>query len=248
MSGKPDSPLRIFTARACAAPLEEAALLYKQKAGISVLVDACSRHCASPVAEEADAHGGHADFLDEIAEMGVHDLAIGGAEYLLDDGEVSGLILKGERRTIARRVSAIVTSTANPARVGGLADLGRPGVRVGISVIDCLKGVWEDVCSKAGVTDAVRRNIVFRANGCVAIVEAVAQGKVDAVFGWNTFAHLAEGRVSIVSLPRDIAVCRGTCVGLLKFTRQPETARAFMDFLTTEPARAIYRKFGWENP
>lgn len=245
---KTDKSLRIFSARACAAPLEEAARLYEQVSGIRTLVDVCSRHCASAVAEEADAQGKHADFLDEIAELGVHDMAIGGAEYLLDDGEVSGLILKGERRTIARRVSALVMPAANPAHIKGLADLGRPGVRVGISVIDCLKGVWEDVCCKAGLTEAVRRNIVFRANGCVAIVEAAAQGKVDVAFGWSTFGNLADGRVHIAEIPRDVAICRGTCIGMLKFTRQPEAARAFMDFLVTEKSRAIYRKFGWENP
>lgn len=249
MSSPSGKTLRIFSARACAAPLEEAIHLYEQNTGVRVQMDVCARHCASAVAEEADAQGRHADFLDEIAELGVHDMAIGGAEYLLDDGEVTGLVLKGERRTIARRVSALVTPKANPARIRGLADLARPGVRVGISVIDCLKGVWEDVCCRAGVTDAVRRNIVFRANGCIAIVEAVAQGKVDVAFGWNTFGTLDDaGRVSIVDLPRDVAICRGTCIGMLKFTRQPDTARAFMDFLVTEPARAFYRRYGWENP
>lgn len=243
-----EKTLRVFSARACAAPLEEVARLYEQAAGVSVRVDVCSRHCASAVAEEADAQGKHADFLDEISEMGIHDMAIGGAEYLLDDGEVSGLILKGERRTIARRVSALVVPSSNPARINGLADICRPGVRIGISVIDCLKGVWEDVCCKAGVIEAVRRNIVFRANGCVAIVEAAAQGKVDVAFGWSTFGDLADGRVRIVDVPRDVAVCRGTCIGMLKFTRKQEAARAFMDFLVTEKSRAIYRKFGWENP
>ena len=38
---------------------------------------------------------------------------------------------------------------------------------------------------------AVGRNITFRANGCIAIVEAVAQKKVDAALGWTAFLHLS---------------------------------------------------------
>ena len=50
----------------------------------------CSRHCAEPAAERASAEGKDHDFLAEIAEEGLPDLAIGGAEYLLDDGGVRG--------------------------------------------------------------------------------------------------------------------------------------------------------------
>jgi hypothetical protein len=82
--------VRIFSARACAAPLEDAARLFEQRTGLQVAISACSRHCARPVAEEAVGRPGGHDFLDEVAEGGVHDLAISGAEYLLDDGEVRG--------------------------------------------------------------------------------------------------------------------------------------------------------------
>jgi len=43
--------VRIFSARACAAPLEKAAKLFEQQSGIHVQIDVCSRHCAEPVAE-----------------------------------------------------------------------------------------------------------------------------------------------------------------------------------------------------
>ena len=54
--------VRIFSARACAAPLEKAAKLFEEQSGIHVEIDVCSRHCASPVAEEALL--GNADLLD----------------------------------------------------------------------------------------------------------------------------------------------------------------------------------------
>lgn len=239
--------VKVFSARACAAPLEKAAKLFEEKTGIRILVAVCSRHCAEPVAEEATAAGADHDFLVEVAEDGIYDLAIGGAEYLLDDGEVRGIVQKGERRIIACRESAIVVPAGNPAGIHTLEDLTRPGVRVAISVLDCLKGLWEDICARAGlhVFDGVRRNITFHANGCIAIVEAVAEAKVDAAFGWTAFEHLALGRIEAIPLPKEQSVSRGTGIGLLTTSTQPEAARQFMDFLTTEEARACYREYGW---
>jgi accessory colonization factor AcfC len=240
--------VRVFSARACAAPLEKAARLFETRTSIRVEISVCSRHCARPEAEEAKGTTGGDDFLIEIADAGIHDLAIGGAEYLLDDGEVRGIVQKGQRRTIANRRSAIIVPVGNPGGIRGVADMARPGVRIGVSVIDCLKGLWEDVVGRLGLVDRFRRNIAFYANGCIAIVEAVAERKVDAAIGWSAFAHLADGRIEIVEMPKEQQVYRGTCVGLLSFAREPQPAVQFMDFLTTPEARAFYEEYGWVAP
>lgn len=243
-----NGPLRVFTARACAAPLRDAARIYTERTGVEVLISQCDRHCAERVAERASEAGLHDDFLVEIADAGIHDLAIGGAEYLLDDGEVRGIVVAGERRTIALRSSAILVPAGNPKGIHALADLARPGVRLAVSVLDCLKGAWEDVCGRAGLIDQVRRNITFHANGCVAIVEAVAQGEVDAAFGWTAFEHLAEGRIEVIPLPPEQAISRGTGIAMLKFVKHRDAARQFMDFLVTPEARACYARYGWALP
>ena len=238
-------PIRIFTARACAAPLEEASRLFTADSGIAVAIDTCNRHCAIGNAEEAGKNAGTDDFLTEISDMGIHDLAIGGAEYLLDDGEVRGIIRKGERRLIANRASAIVVPKGNPANIKTLSDLAKPGVRVSISVLDCLKGLWEDVCGRQKLLAGVGRNVTFRANGCIAIVEAVAQKKVDAAIGWTAFRDLDPDGIEVVPLPAEQVVERGTGVGMLSFCRQEAPVRKFMDFLTTPKARNCYYSHGW---
>ncbi len=240
--------VRIFSARACAAPLEKAAKLFEAQTGIHVEISVCGRHCAEKVAEESTGSVGGDDFLLEIEDAGIHDLAIGGAEYLLDEGEVRGTVSKGQRRTIAFRRSAIIVPADNPKDIQSLEDLTRPGVRVAISMIDCLKGLWEDITARLGLMDAIRKNITYHANGCVAIVEAAAEGECDAAFGWTTFDHMATGRVEIIELPEEQQVWRGTGVGLLSFAKEPEAATRFMDFLVTPESRACYKEFGWAVP
>lgn len=248
MAEQTDGVVRVFSARACAAPLEEAAELFKKQTGIPVAISVCSRHCAEQVAEEATATDGSHDFLEEVADAGIHDLAIGGAEYLLDDGEVRGILVRGQRRTIAFRSSALLVPTGNPKNVRSIEDLTRPGLRVAVSVLDCLKGLWEDIAARLGVLEGICRNITYHANGCIAIVEAVAQREVDVAFGWAAFEHLAPGRIEIVPLPKEQQILRGTGIGLTAFAKQPEAAKQFMDFLTTPEARRFYERYGWIVP
>ena len=58
-----DRMVRIFSARACAVPLGEAAKLFEAQTGINILIDVCSRHCAQPVAEEATGETGGDDLF-----------------------------------------------------------------------------------------------------------------------------------------------------------------------------------------
>jgi accessory colonization factor AcfC len=237
--------VRIFSARACAAPLEKAAKLFEEQTGISVIIDVCSRHCAEPVAEEATGETGGDDFLLEIADAGIHDLAIAGAEYLLDDGEVRGIVQRGQRRTIAYRTSAIIVPAGNPKNIRCIEDIAKPGVRIGVSVIDCLKGLWEDVSGRLGLLDKIRKNICYYANGCIAIVEAVATNEIDAAFAWTAFRHLEPERIEVIEMPKEQQVLRGTGVGLLSFSKEPQAATQFMDFLASPEARRFYEEYGW---
>lgn len=237
--------VRIFSARACAEPLVKAAELFEEKTGIHVEIDVCNRHCAKPVAEEATAESGGDDFLLEISDAGIHDLAIAGAEYLLDDGEVRQIVQKGRRRTIAYRTSAIVVPADNPANIQSIEDMTKPGVRIAISVLDCLKGLWEDVCGRLGLLDQIRKNITYHANGCVAIVEAVATHEIDAAFAWTAFQHLEPSRIKVIELPKEQQILRGTGVGMLSFAKEPELAVQFMDFLASPESQAFYKEYGW---
>jgi len=240
-----DTIVRIFSAKACAAPLEKAAALFEEQTGIKIEISVCSRHCAKPEAEEADAESAGDDFLLEISDAGIHDLAIAGAEYLLDDGQVRGIVKKGKRRTIACRTSAIIVPAGNPKNIQSIEDLTRPDVRLAVSVLDCLKGLWEDIAGRLGLLEAISSNIGYYANGCVAIVEAVATAEVDAAIGWTAFKHLEPGRVEVIELPKDQQVARGTCVGMLSFCKEVEPAEKFMNFLASEDSRKFYRELGW---
>ena len=53
----------------------------------------------------------------------------------------------------------------NPKKIKSIFDLTEEEVRTGISISDCLLGVWDGISSKAGLTNRIRRNITDFADG-----------------------------------------------------------------------------------
>jgi accessory colonization factor AcfC len=133
----------------------------------------------------------------------------------------------------------------NPKNVESLYDLTREGVKVGISISGCLLGVWDDISSKAGLTDQIRRNITDFADGCGAVMALINQKKVDAVFGWSAFQKLWTKTMEVVELPEELQVYRSTGVTVIRFSENTKLAKKFINFLKSEDGKKIYGEYGW---
>ena len=185
------------------------------------------------------------NLISEIAESRKGDILTCGAEFILDDAHERGFIFNDTRRSVGFRKSAILVPMENPKNIKSVFDLTREEVRVGISISGCLLGVWDDISSKAGLTDQIRRNITDFADGCGAVMALINQKRVDAVFGWDAFKKLWMKTMQVVELPKELQVYRSTSVAVVKFSKNKELAEKFIDFLVSESGKKIYRDYGW---
>ncbi len=185
------------------------------------------------------------NLISEIAESKQGDILTCGAEFILDEAQERGLIFEETRRSVGFRKSAILVPMGNPKNIKSMSDLTQEGVKVGISISGCLLGVWDDISSKAGLTDQIRRNITDFADGCGAVMALINQKKVDAVFGWDAFKKLWMKTMEVVELPKTLQVYRSTGVAVVKFSKDKELTKKFINFLVSENGKKIYRDFGW---
>jgi accessory colonization factor AcfC len=221
--------LHIFSAGAVAPPIKKCAEKYKAKFGT-----------------EFQFRVGKAEILiEEIAESKKGDLLTCGSEYILDDAQLKGLILKENRKSLGFRRSAILVQHRNPKNIKSMSDLTKEGIKIGISVSGCLLGVWDDIASKSGLTDRIRRNITDYADGCGEVMSLINQKKVDAIFGWDAFKKLWMKTMDVVELPKDLEVYRSTAIGIITFSKRKGLAKKFIDFLVSEKCKKIYKEYGW---
>jgi len=221
--------LRVYSAGAVAPPLQKAIDISENKFGIP-----CKLTVGKP-----------SNLLAAIAISKEGDVISCGAEYILDEAEDRGLVVKGSRRSLGFRRSVIIVPIGNLAKITSLNDLCKENVRIGIATDGCLKGVWDDVASKAGLTDQIRRNITHHADACGSLMGLIHQEKVDAIFGWNAFQSIWPDTCEVIELPSDLQVFRSTVVAMVSYTKDAELSRKFIDLLTSNEVRKIYSDYGW---
>lgn len=224
--------LHIYSAGAVASPLMDAAEFFERKFKIK-----CDVRAGKP-----------SELLDEIERSKIGDVFSSGAEYILDDAEDQGLIIRGSRKSLGCRRSVIIVPVGNPAKITSLRDLCNEGVKIGIAVDGCLKGVWDDIASKAGLTDQIRQNITHHADACGSLMGLIHSRKVDAIIGWNAFQGVWPDTCEVVELPETLQVFRSTVAGIISHTRNKELATKFIDYITSAPIRKIYENYGWICP
>jgi len=220
--------LKVFSAGAVAPPLRDAIAIFEKDSKVK-----CDLRIGKPE-----------DLLKEIAKFKKGDVFSSGAEYILDDAEDRGLIIKGSRKSLGYRRSVIIVPIGNP-KITSLKDLCKKDVRIGIAVEGCLKGVWDDVASKAGLTDQIRRNITHHADACGSLMSLIHSDKVDAIFGWNAFQGVWPDTCEIIELPENLQVFRSTVAGTISYSGNVKRSENFIDFLTSAAIRKIYADYGW---
>jgi accessory colonization factor AcfC len=221
--------LHVFSAGAVAPPIQEAASIFEKRHAIGIRVTV----------------GKPANLLATIAQSKQGDLISCGAEFILDEVENSRLIIQGSRKSLGFRRSVIIVPVGNPSKIASLTDLCREGVRIGVAFDGCLKGVWDDVASKAGITDQIRKNITQYSDACGSFMGLIHQEKVDAIFGWNAFQNIWPNTCEVIELPRDLQVFRSTVIGIIRHTKNRVLAQRFIDFLVSNEGRKIYSDYGW---
>lgn len=215
----------------------------------SIPLGEAARRFAEAEGVEVDVRPGRPEtWLPRLRDGAPADLISCGAEFLLDLAEAEGIAAPGTRASLGRRRAAIVVPQGNPARVAGVEDLARPGVRLGIGVEGCTLGLWDEIGGRVAATEALRARIAARAPGCGALLGLVTRGEVDAAFGWHNFDRVPKFAVEIVELPGELAVWRSTGVAIPARAENRALAEEFVGFLTSEAGRQIYRSWGWHVP
>ncbi|GIK18434.1 MAG: hypothetical protein AMXMBFR77_22560 [Phycisphaerales bacterium] len=236
-TGQPARPyegrrLVVFVGSASQPPTELAVQRFQQLTGARV-----------------EAHfGGSGEMLARMKLADQGDVYFPGSSDYIELAKREGLVDPASETIVAYLVPAINVPRDNPKGIQTLEDLAKPGVRVAIARPDtvCVGLYAVEVLERAGLTSAVRPNIVNNTESCAKTAQVVALGQVDAVIGWEVFEHWEPTKIRTIYLPKE----RVPRIGFLPAaigtgTKDAELARAFLDFLTSAEGRAIYGKWNY---
>lgn len=167
-----------------------------------------------------------------------------------------------ETHPINRNRLTLMVPAGNPAGVGGIADLGRAGLRVAMP-----NPAWEgigrqlqEVYRRAGGEELERRIMAEKvADGTTVLTEIhhrqtplrLLRGESDVGPVWES--ELAYQRrlgrpLEAVAIPEALNHTGTTVAAVLRDAPHPRAARDFVGFLRSERAQAVFRDYGFLPP
>ncbi|MBS7250737.1 MAG: substrate-binding domain-containing protein [Candidatus Freyarchaeota archaeon] len=178
-------------------------------------------------------------------EAGLCDVFACGAAYIMDELQKNNLIDGETRSVLGCRRSVILTQKGNPKRIKSLRDLTRKDIKIAVSTVDSLKGVWDEIASKTALTQEIQKNIILFADGCGELLGSIVKKKVDAAFGWNTYKVLHPKTFHAIEIPKEAQVYRSTLIATTTFCKNRDAAKKFIQFLTSKEGIKKYKNYGW---
>ena len=195
--------------------------------------------------------GASGDLQKQIEAGAPIDLFISAAARQMDELEKKGLIVAATRRVFARNVLAVVKPADSRIDITKPADL--LGVRVTRIVIGNPRTVpvgqyAEESLRGLGLWDRLQPKMVFAENVRQAL-DYVARGEVDAGIVYTTDAALRARDVKEAFRPPEDTYRPVTYpVAVVKDTRQPALAAAFIELLTGQDGRRVLARLGFLPP
>jgi molybdate transport system substrate-binding protein len=174
------------------------------------------------------------------------DLYLPGDAYYVDQARQEGLI--AESRQVCYFVPVIIVSRQTDRPPKSLADLTRPGLKIGLGDAEaCAIGrITSQIFEKNGIDEAdVERNVPVRSVTVNQLGNQVRLGHLDAAIVWDAVAAQFADDVRVVRIPPAQNVISHVPLGLLSCSQNQATAREFADFMTSDRGREVFHKYGY---
>ncbi len=193
------------------------------------------------------AQGGTNTLLAQIELARRGDVYIAGDADYVDMAEQKGLVRY--RRTLCYFVPVILVAKGNPKNITCLADLTRPGIRIGQGDprATAIGRLMPRLLERNGVDPAVWQKNV--ATECPTINELgikLELGTIDAAVVWRTIADDYPHASEIISIPSEKNICPEVAGAVLTCATNEPDALAFLDFLASERGRHVLRAAGYQ--
>ena len=166
-------------------------------------------------------------------------------------------LLAGSSNIFARNSLVLIVPRSNPARIGAIADLRRPGVKlvlcgdavpVGHYARQVIRNLDASVAGGSPQSFATRvlANVVSEEENVRAVVSKVSLGEADAGFCYRSDVNASARRyVKTIEIPAAANVIADYPIAVLKDAPRAADAQAFVDLVLSDAGQAVLRSAGF---
>ena len=189
----------------------------------------------------------------QIKEGAAADLFLPASSKNMDNLVKEKLIDNASVTPYATNKLAIIVPKDNPAKIVGLADLAKSGVKIVSETAEVpvrkyteqmLNKTVNDTAYGQSFVDGFKANIVSEEINVAGATTKVALGEVDAGITYysDVTKDLGE-KITIIDIPEKLNVVASYPAGVLTESKQPDLAKEFIGLLTSEEGKAALKDY-----
>ncbi len=181
---------------------------------------------------------GSDELTTQIREGAPADVFASASPRYTDQLLAEGLI--EQPRVFATNRLVLVVPSANPARIQGLDDLARPGVKLVVAAEGVPVGDYTRTALRALHATGVLASVVSEEQDVRGVLAKVALGEADAGFVYSTDAAVASDDVLALELPSGSQPPIAYTIAVARSAAQGEAAEAYVErVLSAEGQQAL---------
>lgn len=226
-AGTSQESILVYSGAGLKAPMEEIGRLFTSKTGIDVQYT----------------YGGSGMLISQMNLTKKGDIFIPGSTVEYSTAQNQGLA--GTSRLVAYHVPVIAVQKGNPKNITTIQDFAKPGLKValGDKNATAIGKAGVKMFSKFNITEAVEKNVVTRTPTINELTVIMNAGQADAAL--LTLDQINQNTMDAILIPARDNVVLIIPVGVTTFTKNPDRAREFADFVASDEGKAIFMKHGF---
>ena len=203
-------------------------------------------HAESPDVTVHANYGASGTLQRQIEEGAPVDIFVSASPNQMDALEAKGLVLAGTRRNLVENTVVLIVPKGK-TNVAGFADLTHSDVKnvaIGEPRTVPAGKYAQETLTHLGLYDQLKRKFVL-AKDVRQVLTFVATGDADAGIVYATDAKISDQVTVVATAPEDSHSPVIYPAAILKSSKNPDAAKALLDFFAGAKAREVFEKYGF---
>ena len=220
--------IMVYSGAGMRKPMDEIGVVFQQKYGTEVKYNYAGSNALlsqMELTKEGDAYmPGETMYIEIAKEKGFTDY----------------------QQLVCYHIPIITVPKGNPANITCLEDLARPGVKLvwGDPEVAAIGKTGKKILEKNGIYDEAWANVIATLPTMNEVMMQIAMGQADASINWWDTVKAVED-IEVIEIPKEQNDIKIIPIGVATFSKNPETAKKFVDFCASEEGKAIFEKHGF---
>ena len=188
-------------------------------------------------------YGGSGTLTSQMNLTQKGDVFVPGSTTEYATAKSQGLV--GDYQLVGYHVPVIAVQKGNPKGITSIKDFANPGLKIALGDTNAtaIGKAGAKMFRNFNITGAVEKNVVTRTPTINELTVIMNLGQADVTL--LTLDQINLEKMDAISIPTSDNVVLIVPVGVTKFTKNPENARKFADFVASDEGKAIFEKHGF---